>query len=184
MRLFVSVDLPAVAAAVADLQSLFPGDGLRFTDPAQLHVTLKFLGHTDPDRLDSITAALDRAVATAGVDPFDVTVGGLGAFPSPEYINVIWVGIRSNGDTALVRLHEAVEAELVDLGFDPADHEFTPHATIARMDHAGSKSEVQTLLEHRDPDLGTQHVDAIHLTESTLTDTGPVYEHVHTTALE
>jgi len=183
MRLFVSVDLPDIAAAVADLQTTFPGDGLRFTDPDQTHVTLKFLGHTDPDRLDSITAALDRAVADADVAPFDATIGGLGAFPDHEYINVIWVGVRSDGDAPLRRLHEAVEAELVALGFDPEDHEFTPHATIARMDHAGSKAAVQTLLANRDPELGTQHVDAVHLTESTLTDTGPVYDHVHTVPL-
>lgn len=184
MRLFVSIDLPGIMDDVADLQEQFQAaSGLRFTDPAQTHVTLKFLGETDPDRLDTIEAAVDRAVTKAAVSSFEVTVAGLGAFPSYEYITVIWVGVQDDANR-LTRLHEMVEAELVDLGFDPEDHEFTPHATIARMEHAGGKDHVQTLLDTVDPTLGTVEVDAVHLTESTLTDDGPVYDHVYTVPLD
>lgn len=184
MRLFVSVDLPDVADAVADLQAEFgDADGLRFTDPAQTHVTLKFLGGVDTDRLDTVEAALDRAVDDADVDPFDVEVRGLGAFPSEDYITVVWVGVTPTGDPVLKRLHDHIEAEYTALGFDPEDHSFTPHATIARMDHAGGKELVQSKLRALDPTLGTHHVDTVTLTESTLTDDGPVYDTRYAVAL-
>jgi len=63
----------------------------------------------------------------------------------------------------------------VDLGFDEADHDFTPHVTLARMEHAGGKELVQETVQHRDPDAGTLDVDEIRLTESTLTGEGPEY---------
>jgi 2'-5' RNA ligase len=176
-RLFVSVDLPpGLAESVASVQERVDGaEGLDFVDPAQAHVTLKFLGDTDPADLNDLTRALAAAVESAGVGPFEVEVGGLGAFPSHEYISVLWVGIREGG-AELTALHEAVEAAAVDLGFDPEDHDFTPHVTIARMRDARGKDLVQRALAEADPTVGRFEVDAVTLTESTLTADGPVYE--------
>jgi 2'-5' RNA ligase len=151
--------------------------GLDFTDPGQAHVTLKFLGETDPDRLPEIEDALADAVEGAGVGPFEATVEGLGAFPSTEYIRVVWLGI-GRGSEQLTRLHEAIEGRTTDLGFDPEDHAFTPHVTIARMNHAGGKKLVQRVLREHDPDVGTMHVEEVRLTESVLGTEGPAYSTV------
>ncbi|MFC5368104.1 RNA 2',3'-cyclic phosphodiesterase [Salinirubrum litoreum] len=181
MRLFVSVDLPdALADPLADLQQEF-GDapGLRFTDPEQAHLTLKFLGEVDEKRVPEIEDALETAVDAAGVDPFDATVGGLGVFPSMEYISVVWVGIREGaGREELTRLHEAVERETTALGFDPEDHDFTPHVTLARMNDARSKVRVQQVVREQDPTLGTMRVSQIRLKASELDRDGPTYSTV------
>ena len=178
MRLFVSADLDELAGEVSEVQSLFDeASGLRFTDPEQAHITLKFLGDTDPDRLDDLTEALEAAVDDAGVSPFEADVGGLGVFPHLDYISVVWIGVRA-GSEQLTRLHESIESATTALGFDPEDHEFTPHATIARMDHAGGKELVQDVVESQDPDVGTVRFDEIRLTKSELTDDGPEYSTV------
>lgn len=184
MRLFVSIDLPdRLADDIASVQAeLEPAAGIRLTDPTQAHVTLKFLGEVDPARVDDITEALEDAVEQAAVGPFEATIGGLGAFPDPSYISVVWLGVTT-GAGAMTELHDAVESAIVDLGFDPADHEFTPHATIARMDHAGGKDRVQRLLREADPTIGAFTVESIALTESTLKAGGPVYETVERIAL-
>lgn len=182
MRLFVSVDLPvSLADTVETVQAEFSeAEGLDFVDPKQAHFTLKFLGETNPERLNKIKTALRDAVDEAAVDPFDCTIGGLGVFPSLEYITVVWIGVREGkGDAELRRLHEAVEAELTALGFAAESHEFTPHITLARMNDARSKSEVQSVVTETDPTIGTFRVKGIKLTESTLTDAGPQYETVH-----
>ncbi|WP_144904839.1 RNA 2',3'-cyclic phosphodiesterase [Halobellus captivus] len=179
MRLFVSIDLPdAVIDAVADVQERFAdAEGLRFVDPAQAHLTLFFLGDTDPDRLEAIESALSRAADDADVDPFELRVGGFGVFPSIEYISVVWTGVRDGGGVAeTTRLHEVVEAELTALGFEADDHEFTPHVTIARMDDARGKDLVQRVVRETDPDLGAFTVEEIRLKESVLTADGPEYE--------
>jgi 2'-5' RNA ligase len=177
MRLFVSVELDD-PDAVADAQTYLPDvDSLRPVDPAGAHVTLKFLGEVTPDRLAGLEAALATAVDDAGVDPFDMTVGGFGVFPSLDYISVVWVGVRE-GAADLTRLHEAIERETTALGFDPEDHDFTPHVTLARMDDARGKAAVQRVVREADPTVGAYDVTEVRLTESRLTDDGPEYEAV------
>mgnify|MGYP006280191741 FL=1 len=184
-RLFVSVDLDGLADAVEAVQRRFEGaDGLRLTDPAQAHVTLKFLGDTDPDRVPDLRSALEAAVADSGVSPFEARFGGIGVFPSLDYISVVWVGVRDgHSDLELTALHEAIEERTTAMGFDPEDHEFTPHATIARLDHAGGKALVQRVVENADPEVGRLRVDEIRLTESVLTEDGPAYTPVESVSL-
>lgn len=177
MRLFVSVDLDDLSTAVAEAQEpLRDLPGLDPVDPEQAHVTMKFLGDADHD-VAALTDAIERAIDAAEVAPFDATVEGLGVFPSLGYINVVWLGVETP-DRELTRVHERLEAETAELGYDRDQHEFTPHATLARMKHAAAKEEVQHLVRERDPELGTVRVSELRLTESTLTPEGPVYETV------
>jgi 2'-5' RNA ligase len=178
VRLFVSVDCSPLAEAVADVQGRLPDVGsLRPVDPADAHVTLKFLGEVEVDRLDAVERAVREGVGDADINPFTATVGGLGVFPDMEYISVVWAGVREGSDE-LTRLHEGVERETTALGFDPEDHAFTPHVTLARMDDARGKAAVQRLVREADPTLGSLDVTEVHLTESTLTSDGPAYETV------
>jgi 2'-5' RNA ligase len=174
-RLFVSVDCDGLADDIAAVQARLPdADGLDRTDPEQAHVTLQVLGDTDPDRVSDIVAALESAVEAAGIDPFAAELGGLGVFPSMAYISVVWLGVRSGGEQ-LVRLQEAIEPRVVELGFEADDHDFTPHVTLARMRHAGPKAAVQRAVRESDPDAGTLAVEEVRLTESVLTEAGPEY---------
>jgi 2'-5' RNA ligase len=179
MRLFVAIDLPDdLAADVAAAQDRFDdAPGLRFTDPAQAHITLWFLGDVDADRLEAIDAAVARAVDEAAVAPFELVVGGFGVFPSLDYISVVWTGVRQ-GVGELTDLHAALEAELTPLGFEPDDHSFTPHVTLARMDDARGKGTVQRVVREEDPTVGSFEVEAVRLKRSELTDDGPAYSTV------
>ena len=181
MRLFVSVDLPPkLADPLSDLQDEF-GDatGIQLTDPSQAHITLKFLGETDPDRVDEIERAIQRAVDDSAVEPFECTIEGLGVFPALDYISVVWAGVRKDGGAeALTQLHGALETELTALGFGEDPHEFTPHVTLGRMDDARGKSLVQDAVRETDKTVGAFQADSVRLTESTLTPDGPRYSTV------
>ncbi|WP_280586408.1 RNA 2',3'-cyclic phosphodiesterase [Halorubrum sp. Boch-26] len=191
MRAFFAVDLPDdLAESVADAQAAFEGaDGLRFVDPEQAHVTLKFLGaiggntagesddDADAPALNDVIAAGERAVETADVDPFECAVQGFGVFPSLDYVSVVWAGVGA-GDAELTALHDSLETEATALGVDPAEHAFTPHVTLARMDDARGKGLVRDAVRNRDPEVGRFEADAVRLVSSTLTDDGPVYETV------
>ena len=122
-------------------------------------------------------------MSAPGVTPFEVTLGGLGAFPEYEYIEVVWVGTRSGG-TELEGLHRLVEGGLAGLGFEPEDRPFTPHVTIARVDHTGGKERVQAFLRERDPTIGTMTVASISLMASELTAEGPTYSTVEAVSLQ
>lgn len=177
MRLFVSVGLEPLADPIETAQEPLVGlEGVRPTDPEQAHVTVKFLGEGDHD-LDALEEAIGRAVAEADVGSFEATLEGVGAFPSPEYIRVVWLGFVA-GSEPLTELHRRVESETTALGYDEERHEFTPHVTLARVDNAAAKAEVQQFLRERDPEAGTIEIDHLRLTESTLTPDGPEYRTV------
>jgi 2'-5' RNA ligase len=177
MRLFASVDVEPFADRIEDLQEPLAGlEGLRPTDPRQAHVTMKFLGEGDHD-LDALTAAIDRSVENAGVGPFEATLEDVGAFPSREYIRVVWLGFGA-GTEPLSELHRRIEAETTALGYDEERHEFTPHVTLARMDDATAKGEVQRFLRESEPSFGPLDVEELRLTESELTADGPEYRTV------
>jgi 2'-5' RNA ligase len=173
MRAFVSVDLDGLAEEAARLQAPFDLPGVDPVAPGSAHATVQFLG--DVSDLGPVVNALERAVDAADTGPFTARFEGYGVFPSLEYISVVWVGI-TQGAAELTRLHEAVERETTALGFDPADHEFTPHVTLARVRDARSKATVQQIVTGRDPTLGSLEVRELRLTESTLTTEGPEYE--------
>jgi len=189
MRAFFAVHLPKeLAEPLAEAQSVFENAaGVDPVDPEQAHVTLTFLGEvpmTDSDGtegtdLDDVLAAGRRAVDDADVGPFTCSVAGLGVFPSLEYVSVVWAGIEA-GSAELTRLHESLEAETTALGFDPEDHEFTPHVTLGRMRDARGKERVRRAVRERHPEVGSFTVEAVRLIESTLTSEGPVYETVET----
>ncbi|QAU13231.1 RNA 2',3'-cyclic phosphodiesterase [Halorubrum sp. BOL3-1] len=187
MRAFFAVDLPeALAPAVADAQAAFAdASGVNPVDPEQAHATLKFCGDIDDATddsaggddspvLDDVIAAGERAVDRAGFDPFDCEVGGLGVFPSREYVSVVWTGFDRGGES-LAALNEALEAETTALGVDPADHAFTPHVTLARVENATGADAVRDALDAEKPDVGAFSVDEIRLVKSTLTASGPEY---------
>jgi RNA 2',3'-cyclic 3'-phosphodiesterase len=180
MRLFVSIDLPDdLADGVEGVQDSFrDAEGLNFTDPEQAHVTLKFLGDVDSKRVPDVEEAVESTVSDdVDFGPFRATVGGLGVFPSLDYISVVWLGFE-DGDEEMTLLHDAVESRVYDLGFEPEGNDFVPHVTLARMQHAGGKELVQENVRELDPTVGRMQVEEVRLTKSELTADGPEYSTV------
>lgn len=177
MRLFVSVDLDDLADGVADAQSCLPtAGGLRPVAPSDAHVTLTFLGETAPNRVETAEHAVATAVSNAGVDPFDLTVGGFGVFPSVDHIGAVRAGVRS-GATAPTRLHEAIERETTAHGFDP-DPTSSRLTSPSPGDDARGTATTQRVVREADPTLGTLPVTELRLVESALARDGPVHETV------
>lgn len=177
MRLFVSVDVDSLADRIEAVQEPLAGlEGIRPTDPRDAHVTVKFLGEGEHD-LDALDAAIWRAVEGADVGPFEATLEGVGAFPSAEYIRVVWLGFGA-GHEQLTALHRQLETETAELGYDEERHDFTPHVTLARMENAAAKADVRRFLDEADPEIGPLRVEDLRLKESTLTRNGPEYRTV------
>jgi 2'-5' RNA ligase len=101
-----------------------------WVSPANFHLTVKFLGAVDTDRLPDVERALGDAVA--GVPPFDLTLRGLGAFPSAARPRVIWAG-TAHGAAELAALAARVERTLSPLGFPTEERVFSAHVTLGRV---------------------------------------------------
>lgn len=184
MRLFVSIDLPeSIADSIRSIQESFSGiPSVTLVDPSQAHLTLKFIGDTDQDRVPEIETALSDCIAATGLASFPMEIADIGAFPSAEYIRVIWLGV-STGSEETTTLHESIESSLTAIGIEPESHAFTPHITIARMADARGKETIQDLLESKTPHIGTMEVTTVQLKESKFTDAGPQYSTVSSFSL-
>ena len=136
-RLFIALPLPQTVHArvrAAQVAAREAGFDARWVAPDAAHLTLKFLGDTDPALVDRLAARL-RAIA-AGHEQFTVITGQLGAFPNAQRPRVLWLGLV--GDLApLDALHSAIDDGLVPLGFPREARSFRPHLTLGRLHERG-----------------------------------------------
>lgn len=150
---------------------------LKTVEPENIHLTLRFLGNVEENRLDPIKDAI-RKVSTA--DPFQIRVEGLGVFPKPSFIRVIWAGV-SQGTDETVSLRRQLDQELAEIGHQSDNKEFTPHYTIARMKSGKAKDKVLNEIEKRaEEEFGEIQVEEIKLKKSELTPEGPIYTDLET----
>jgi 2'-5' RNA ligase len=134
VRAFIAVTLPAeVRVAVErvqrELKAAVRGNAVRWTPSEQVHLTLKFLGNVAADSLPDLESAVRHACADAA--PFELTAGGLGAFPSEQRPRVLWVGVGGEVE-ALRQLEQAVARETAAWG-EREDKPFHPHLTLGRV---------------------------------------------------
>ena len=168
MRLFIAVPLPdAVTDQFADLQQ--PIDGLRWQDPDQLHLTLKFLGETEPERVPEIHQNLSQVEAPA----FSMTIKGFGYFPKGKQPRVLWSGINKN--KSLEKLQQFIEQTCTSMGFDAETRSFKPHVTIARIDGTPKQEVMSFINQHKKFRISDVPVDEFVLYESKLSSEGAIH---------
>lgn len=181
MRSFVAVDVrnPQLEQVLRELGSL--GAGMKVVASENLHLTLKFLGEVDPGRVDEIYGAMEEAFGFCS--PFQGKLRGLGAFPSPGRMRVVWVGL-SEGRERLLEMQGRLEGAFAKLGFRPEGRPFDPHLTIGRVKSPKGKEELTAfVLARQATDFGTFAVERVELKESTLTPRGPIYKTLKAYAL-
>jgi 2'-5' RNA ligase len=137
----VFIAIPVGEAAAAAVRELVVGvvddprvreaGRLRWAVTPELHLTVRFLGPTAPDRVPDVAAAAEAAVA--GLAPFAVRLRGAGAFPTPARPRVVWLGIE-RGAPDLAALAGRLSDELGARGWPPDDRPFRAHLTLARAD--------------------------------------------------
>jgi 2'-5' RNA ligase len=181
LRTFIAVELDdELRMNLGLLQDLLRGQvprrAVRWVRPEGIHLTLKFLGDTPAAIVGDVKLALARAAAT--VPPFQITMGGLGCFPSAHRPRVVWVGLQE-ATGALIRLRDAVEAEVSPLGFPTERRPFRPHLTLGRVQRGASKSQVreigQAVAASVTGTVDEMAVRAVSYIKSELRPTGAVY---------
>jgi len=181
-RLFIAIDLPddlrtALSVARRQLQKKLAGYPLRWAPIENMHLTLKFLGDTDPARIDAIVRELNQVASRHHA--FSVSVGGLGVFPDAKRPRVLWIGIRDD-ERRLQQLAADVDRALAKSGWPREKRPFSGHLTLARVKKMARNSERRALGERLATlcgyeKLGVLPVAAFHLIRSQLQPDGAVY---------
>lgn len=142
-RVFVALRVPRTVAdrlAEAAWAALAPGTPVRWVDPADLHLTLWFIGSLRPSELPAV-AARAAAVAAAAAGPFECRVEGCGTFGRGRG-RAAWVGLAEPAAGAVASL----AAELA-----PGDAPHQAHITVCRGASPGFAAVLSVALAGRGP---------------------------------
>lgn len=185
MRCFVAIDIDEkITKKLGDLQRDLRveidrfGTGVKWVDPENVHLTLKFLGEVEDDKAADLCEIVSAVVRKH--HSFDINVKGVGSFGRPA--RVLWVGIEKND--ALIALRKEIEDCLEEAGFEADQKAFSAHLTICRIkDYKAGKVIKELAKNYSDKTLGQSPVDAVYIYKSDLTSQGPIYTQMSKTGL-
>ncbi len=181
MRTFVAVEVPdpirdRLGVLLDRVKTALPrGAKAKWVRLANLHITLKFVGEVDEDRVPDLIAAVQRAAAERAAFSFDFT--GLGAFPRPRKPRVLWVGTDEAAAVPFRKLAGAVDREVAKARLASREKRpFTAHLTLARSRSPKGEPALGEILETPTGLDGlTVPVEEVVVMQSILGPTGPSY---------
>jgi len=177
IRSFIAIEIPdAAKESLVALSARLRTSDVRATwvNHGNMHLTLRFLGEIDLDRIEKLAASLESAYQ--GRAPFSLHIQGTGAFPNPRKPSVIWAGLEPL-EGALAEVQAIAERAARDIGLPPDDKTFRAHLTLARIRDARTAQPLITrLIQEQDFDAGEFEVHGVSLFSSQLTRQGPIYQ--------
>ena len=153
MRAFIADDLPEdIKEIVYKRTPKFYG--IKYVKKQNLHITLKFLGDVDDNKINFYKKILD----STNLNEIQVRLTNFGFFPSKNFIKVVWVGVE--GDFSVVNKLDVKD--------------FVPHITVGRVKRKLEKEEIEKFEKVKfDNEFEIRYLT---IYKSTLTSTGPIYE--------
>lgn len=146
---------------------------IRWVRPANLHLTLKFLGEVPAQKVDQIIIRLIDHPPQ--VSPFRINITGFGAFPNRRKPRVLWLGIESIPHEPLYKLQKHIENELEPIGFKKEKRRFSPHLTLARIKYEQNFDALWAFVDEQAFSQITFDVEEYLLIRSLLTPDGAQY---------
>src|SRR4051812_37487226 len=119
VRVFCAVELPPdvrarAAEQIARLRVAAPDVRASWERAEKMHITLKFLGEVEAERVSDLSNAAGRAAGRA--TPFELSIESTGSFPPRGLPRVLWLGIVDPSG-GLTRLQQHLEDECASAGF-------------------------------------------------------------------
>ncbi len=174
-RLFIAVKIEPqrdLLIAFEEFKNKLSRERIKWVNPDNLHITLKFLGDTDEKSIEAIKDTLSEIAAK---HPKTImTIRGSGVFPNQHRPRVLWFGIERN--EKLKDLAGDIDDAMAELGFEPETRAFKPHLTIGRVKFVDQLGRLKKLLDkYRNVHFQDTGVNEIVLFESKLHPQGPQY---------
>lgn len=166
LRVFVSIPVPNTSGLTPLMRDLKTVRSVRTSNVGQLHITLRFIGDVDEERVEEIGAIVSDTVSH--IPKARLNLKGLGTFPNERDPKILWVGI----DTAIPLAHIAEElSEKFEKAGIPFDGKpFKPHVTVGRIDGRCNLSPI--LGKYRTTEFTTCIPAAVYVMKSELKPTG------------
>jgi 2'-5' RNA ligase len=176
MRLFIAINLTEevrriMARAIGEIP--IPDPPWRWVAEENFHLTLKFIGESDPKRVEGIAAAVEKVCRRE--ERFVLTFGSFGAFPGFGRPRVLFYRAEKGAEQAS-RLARGIDEILAaDLGIERERKKFKAHVTVARVKRPLEKALTERLATVPPLEGASQVVRSVALVCSELTRAGAHY---------
>lgn len=179
IRAFIAIPLPKevtnyLAEIISNLKLTFPDKSVKWVQPENIHLTLKFLGNISKSTLHFLYEKLNTENKFS---QFSLTINKLGAFPSLYKPQVIWVGTSSHN--TLLELTKFIEKATSMVKNENDSKSFSPHLTLARLRPGVKKDHFEIIKQEL---YKSKEINSISFTinhfciyQSILTSKGPIY---------
>jgi 2'-5' RNA ligase len=175
-RIFIALKIEAgenLLAMISSFRARLNQDHIKWTDSANIHITLAFLGDTGENAIKEIISMLEEKCK--GFGQFELILKGSGYFRNISDPRIIWTGIEPS--EKLVQLYSLIINGLKDLNIKIEDRPFKPHLTIGRIKQLyDKKSLIDIAEEFKNYEIQLVPVNEVILYESILLQAGPVYK--------
>ena len=139
-RLFIGLEVPAHIRAILSMkQAGIPK--MRWIDPADFHITLRFIGDVPIRQADDIVEVLSRRIWNKP----HISLGEIKCFGGSKPSS-IYASVRANQE--LIDLTASQERAMQRLGLPPDSRRFTPHVTIGRCKKCPPEAIARYLSHH------------------------------------
>lgn len=178
-RCFIAIELPRQAAdCIEEIQKLLKKKNFfagKFTEPENLHLTLKFLGEIEESKIEEVKKKLREIKLPCP----EASLAELGTFIN-KYNSILW--IKLNGKE-IWNLQNIIDDKLAEIGF-AREERFMSHITLARMKKIYSKNEFLEYIKNIKVKKIKFIVKDFVLKKSELKEEGPVYSNIEKYCLE
>lgn len=176
MRVFIAIVLSREAREeLSALQASLKraGADVKWVDPGNIHLTLRFLGNIGERMVPSVKSALSESASAFG--HFYLGLKGIGAFPCISSPKVIWAGVGEGGRES-GSLYGSISSRLKDIGIPLEKREFSPHITIGRVGRGKNSGLLKKAIEDIEFTVSSRTlVDRVVLFNSVLSRDGSIY---------
>ena len=177
-RLFIAIKISPdkdFLARFRELKTALRHERIKWVEEHNIHITLKFFGETEEERIHPIVAVMEKVASERSV--FRLSLQKPGVFGSSYEPRVVWIGIEPYAE--LADIMKVFHGELKTIGFEPDRQNLVPHLTLGRIKFLNDKPLFQKTLE-RFSDITSREiiVDSFILYESILRREGPEYREV------
>ena len=173
IRAFIAIDLPSkIKDKIKQIQAELPEFAGKKTELENLHLTLKFLGEIDEEKIEKVKEKLNEIKT----NKFQAEIDEIGVF-SEKFVRIVWVHL-----VGCQEIQKQIDEKLSDI-FKP-ERRFMSHITIARVKKIDDKNSFIDDVKKIKIKPVSFDVDKIYLKKSTLMPEGPVYENLFVLGLD
>ena len=113
--------------------------------------------------------------AVSSIEPFSISIGNIGAFPSLKKPRVVFVCVQERGNN-LLRIYEKLDKGVEPLGIKKESRKYIGHITLGRVKSQKNISKLKNALNSgSECYFGCEKVTSLSLIQSKLTPTGSLY---------